>query len=574
MIQSFVTFMRRHPALLVALVAAIMFLPWLGLTLFNTKGEPREAIVAVSMLQSGDWVLPVSFGGDIPYKPPFLAWCIAIVSWIAGGVSEYSSRLPSAIAAIALAVATQRWVRRGGASAAASVVTALLTVSCFEVWRAASACRVDMVLTFFMASAMMVLGGYVSGQMRRLPWGAVALMTCAVLTKGPVGMVLPCLVAGVYGLLIGRRFWPLFWRLALTGLLSLLVPALWYVAAWQRGGEEFLRLAMEENFGRMTGTMSYESHVQPFWYPILTLIWGWVPYTLLALMALTIVKWRGILPDRESFSPSRLLARLRSLPPLTLYSVVAAVVITLFFCIPKSKRSVYLLPAYPFIGYLMMLMVERVRRMRPMRWFAALMASLCILLPAAVWIAAALPGSVEAAMSPRTAMQFEAVTSAALSPNGVWALPLCLVIGLWGWSEIRRKAARRLTSVMLACVITILVTLSAAILPPVLSTKSDLPLAQSVIDAEAAGPVYEYHTDPLIRYYTVNFYLGDRMRLFSREMPEHGWLLIDGPDIDSWREEYENDYTLTEVSQWRQRSCDTRRLPHLMRFARRPEASL
>ena len=108
MIQSLVTFMRRHPALLVALVAAVMFLPWLGLTPFNTKGEPREAIVAVSMLQSGDWVLPVSFGGDIPYKPPFLAWCIAIVSWIAGGVSEYSSRLPSAIAAIALAVATHR----------------------------------------------------------------------------------------------------------------------------------------------------------------------------------------------------------------------------------------------------------------------------------------------------------------------------------------------------------------------------------------------------------------------------------------------------------------------------------
>ena len=177
-------------------------------------------------------------------------------------------------------------------------------------------------------------------------------------------------------------------------------------------------------------------------------------------------------------------------------------------------------------------------------------------------------------MSPRAATQFAAVTSSALNPNGVWALPLCLVIGLWGWSEIRRKAARRLTSVMLAGVITILVALSAAILPPVLSTKSDRPLARSVIDAESAGPVYEYHTDPLIRYYTVNFYIGDRMRLFSREMPEHGWILIDEPDIDSWREEYGNAYTLTAVSQWRQRSCDTRRLPHLMHFARRPEASL
>ncbi len=93
MIKSLTLYLRRHPALLVGLLASLMFLPWLGLPLFNTKGEPREAIVAVSMLQSGDWVLPVSFGGDIPYKPPFLAWCIALLSWLAGGVSEYTSRL-------------------------------------------------------------------------------------------------------------------------------------------------------------------------------------------------------------------------------------------------------------------------------------------------------------------------------------------------------------------------------------------------------------------------------------------------------------------------------------------------
>ena len=210
MIKSLTLYLRRHPALLVGLLASLMFLPWLGLPLFNTKGEPREAIVAVSMLQSGDWVLPVSFGGDIPYKPPFLAWCIALLSWLAGGVSEYTSRLPSALAAIALAVATQRWARRGGASAAASAVTAILTVTCFEVWRAASACRVDMVLTFFMASATMALNRYIDGPMRRIPWGAVALMTCAVLTKGPVGMLLPCLVAGVAGLVARRPFWPLF----------------------------------------------------------------------------------------------------------------------------------------------------------------------------------------------------------------------------------------------------------------------------------------------------------------------------------------------------------------------------
>ena len=46
----------------------LLLLPWLGETWFNSKGEPREAIVAVTMLQSGDWVLPLSFGSDMPYN--------------------------------------------------------------------------------------------------------------------------------------------------------------------------------------------------------------------------------------------------------------------------------------------------------------------------------------------------------------------------------------------------------------------------------------------------------------------------------------------------------------------------
>ena len=56
------------------LVLIVTFVPWLGDTLFNTKGEPREALVAVTMLNSGDFILPESYGADIPYKPPFLAW--------------------------------------------------------------------------------------------------------------------------------------------------------------------------------------------------------------------------------------------------------------------------------------------------------------------------------------------------------------------------------------------------------------------------------------------------------------------------------------------------------------------
>ena len=147
--------MRRAVWLVAALCAAVL-VPWLGETLFNTKGEPREAIVAVSMLESGDWILPVSYGADIPYKPPFLAWLIAGFSLLLNGgvVNEFTSRLPSALAAVAMiAAGFGFFARRRGMRFAA--VMAAVTLTSFEVLRAAVACRVDMVLT-----ACIVVGLY------------------------------------------------------------------------------------------------------------------------------------------------------------------------------------------------------------------------------------------------------------------------------------------------------------------------------------------------------------------------------------------------------------------------------
>ena len=73
---------------LVALCVVSLFL-FLGQTFFNTRGEPREAVVALSMLQQGNWVLPVNNGVELAFKPPFFHWCIAAISTVAGAVNEY-----------------------------------------------------------------------------------------------------------------------------------------------------------------------------------------------------------------------------------------------------------------------------------------------------------------------------------------------------------------------------------------------------------------------------------------------------------------------------------------------------
>ena len=94
--------MKNKQFIILAVVCVVTLLPFMGLTDFHTKGEPREAIVAYSMIETGNWTLPVNNGGDIAYKPPLFHWCIAALSSIAGKVTEYTSRMPSALALIAM----------------------------------------------------------------------------------------------------------------------------------------------------------------------------------------------------------------------------------------------------------------------------------------------------------------------------------------------------------------------------------------------------------------------------------------------------------------------------------------
>ena len=83
-----------------------------------------------------------------------------------------------------------------------------------------------------------------------------------------------------------------FFSLLGIGLLSLIPLGIWFWAAYQQGGEAFVNLMLEENTGRFFRKMSYASHENPLWYNFLTIIWGWVPWTLVLLISLFGLKWK------------------------------------------------------------------------------------------------------------------------------------------------------------------------------------------------------------------------------------------------------------------------------------------
>lgn len=491
--------MRRQSWILVA-VLAVLFLPWLGETVFNTKGEPREAIVAVSMIESGDWILPLSYGTDIPYKPPLLAWLIAIFSWLLNGgvVSEFTSRLPSVVAAIALIVATWRLlVPRIGISRAWAV--ALVTATSFEFFRAATACRVDMVLTACMLGGVYAL--YLCDRRRLNYLWAILLLSGAVLTKGPVGALLPCLAMGIYFLMRRDNFWLTLGTLTAVCVASFVLPALWYYAAWTEGGDSFLSLAWEENIGRITGSMSYDSHVNPWYYNIVSVLAGMLPWTVPVVIALC---YRSVRQRLHSLKLDRGL-------PLMAWTV--GLTIFVFYCIPESKRSVYLLPCYPLIAYGAVWVLDWIRATRLMIWTTRVLAVLAVVAPVTALVLSTTGAS---------HIRLEPI------PGWRWIIALIpMMAGLW-WLVTRRRSADAFGGALLM-VFTLLLSYNGAFAAMALNPKSDLPAAhiiqERVNESETVYGIVD--GDRLLRYYTINFYLGDRMvrAACADSVPPGAWVV-------------------------------------------------
>ena len=559
---------RRLAYIAVTVIAIVALLPFLGLTDFTTKGEPREAVVALSMLNDGNWILPVNNGGDIPYKPPFFHFCIALLSMFTGHVGEYTSRLPSALSLIAMTVACYTFYARRQSTRTA-VVAALFMLTAFETHRAATVCRVDMMLTAFIVGALLLLYRWQERGGRGLPLWAVLCMSGAVMTKGPVGCVLPCMVTGVFMLLRGKGFWHTAGRLAAAALLSCVLPAVWYVAAWQQGGDEFLSLVYEENIGRMTGTMSYDSHVHPFTYNFTSLLSGWAPWTLLMLLSLVGLPWKRLFAKKENNAEGQgftakknayakqLLRRMREMDRLELFTWLSAVLIFVFYCLPSSKRSVYLLPCYPFMA---VLMAEYIcwlwgsHRRRPIIYFVRIVCVLSVVLTA-VFIAIRTGLVTDDIFHGRhaadNAAMIHALAAMKLTPLSVVLMALPLLTGLFAAWTMRRKRLRHevlfMVSGLFVPVIALQMALDGVYQPAVMNTKSLRPFAETISRKFPGEPVYSYISSPMMHFFGANFYLDNSIGLFEQTAsaanatansasdapvttPSHGLLLI--PEFD------------------------------------------
>ena len=171
-------------AIVIALWAAI-YLPGLGSV--EIKGEEiRRIMPGVNMLQTGNWIVP-QFNGE-PYlrKPPLVNWAIALSIRTFGVRNEWTARLPSALAMLAMGLvmlaACGPWL--GTNAALAAVLMALTSAGLVEKGRLVEIEAIYIAL-FGMAFACW-LGWTATGRSRWLVWPVTGLLLgLGLLAKGP-----------------------------------------------------------------------------------------------------------------------------------------------------------------------------------------------------------------------------------------------------------------------------------------------------------------------------------------------------------------------------------------------------
>lgn len=558
---------------IVCVIAVMLTVPFLGLTDFYSKGEPREAVVAYTMVEHGNWILPINNGGDIPYKPPFFHWCIALFSLLQGHVSEFTSRLPSALALVAMSVGGfVFFAKRKNANMA--LLATLLSLTAFEVHRAGINCRVDMVNTAFMVGALFLMFRWWERGKHTMPWLAILCMSGATLTKGPVGMLLPCAVMGVFMLTQRESLWSTVWRLGLTALLSLVLPLCWYYAAYLQGGDEFLRLVKEENIDRLLGKMAYESHENPFWYNFVTLITGWLPYTLLFVFSLFVLPWKR-------FSKSGFMQSVRRAEPMQVFVWLAFGLILFFYCIPKSKRSVYLLPCYPFMAWLMAQYVVWLvaNRLSVVKAYAWLMGVLGVMLSVAFVVlkTGVVPDTLfHGKHAADNIAMLHALESISVSPSHLLFALLPAAVGVATIMTLLKKddnLRNRVVWLSLSVVVTLFLALDSTFQPAVLNTKADKPLAPQIEQRFDMTKMYSYMSSPMLHFFSLNFYLGDRIQQFEKVKPEDGVLMIPEDDVEEFKKTVGRGYCLQRVWQIR-RAVEEKHEVGFYKFCKREKLQL
>lgn len=317
---------------------------WLVLALWRlgypSLLDPDEAHYAQltrEMLRAGSWLVPLLDGRPYIDKPVLFHWMQGLAVRVIGE-TELAMRLPSAIAAVALFWIT-RWTGRELFDERTGDRGALMFATVPLTFVLASIGLFDMVFTAFLFGAVALL--LVSAVRGRpgVQYGGYCLLTLAVMTKGPVALLLVGLFF-IAGLACGREcraaLLSLHWK---RGFCLVVIASLpWFLWMWLTFGGQFLRqYFLAGNLWYVTQPMSFSSRGFHHTLYVTTFLAGFFPWSIILMGGAvdTLRRWRSVQSPVEAQKPQEIL----------LWVWIAVVFV--FFSLARFKVDRYVYPAAP-----------------------------------------------------------------------------------------------------------------------------------------------------------------------------------------------------------------------------------
>jgi 4-amino-4-deoxy-L-arabinose transferase-like glycosyltransferase len=338
--------------------------------------EPRYAQIAHEMLDRFDHahtlkdrlsacVTPYLYGRPWLEKPALYYWRAMFV-FQEFGVHDWSARLPSTSFAFIMAALIYLHMRRfrpGG-----HLDAALITVASVGIISFARGASTDMQMAAPLAIGL--LGWYAWYETDSKFWlfDIYFFTGVATLAKGPVAPFLAIVIVVAFAFL--RQEWSILrrslWWPGVVLYFAIVLP--WFIAVQHQNPTFFREFFMEHNLERFA-TDRFQ-HRQPFWYYLVVILLGVMPWTVVAVRALvdgvltSVAEWR----IRHAGKWKRAVNRPGDAFPEFL--VLWALIPIVFFSFSQSKLPGYILPSIPPITILTGDFLYRRRTTGLNRWVA------------------------------------------------------------------------------------------------------------------------------------------------------------------------------------------------------------
>lgn len=372
------------PFSLVFLTACWLFFLDLGkFPLFNPD-EGLFAEPAREILDTGEWTTSLLNYVVRFTKPPLLMWAMAL-SYKCFGVNEFAARFFGAACGSLVVAITYCFLSRYGGTRAALLGSSSLLVAPLFVGTARMAIT-DMPLTLFFSGCLFAFYRAFVEQKKLFVWLAYVLVGLAVMTKGPVAVLLPALILGLFHWVKGdfKKALSFYQPLAGAAIVGAIALPWFVIEITVTKGAYFYAFIVRENFQRFSTVV--DSHKGAWWYHGAAMLGGYLPWSIFLPQALYPLCSRLIpfsSPVGSEIQPAPAGAWHLQLFPvnwrlwgahgnplahrfkdisgeeaLRLFAAIWAGLTLVFFSASVSKLLTYTLPAFPALAVLTALEIK------------------------------------------------------------------------------------------------------------------------------------------------------------------------------------------------------------------------